>query len=58
MNRWNRNDAYCAFKDDLERRKALATRVRWRSATAMVAALPGASVLWSEFMRWLTTLLH
>lgn len=55
---FNRPDPYDGFKSDLERRRALNTRVRSRMATMMVAAVAGAPINWTEVLRWLTRLFH
>lgn len=39
MRRPTKPDPYCRFKDDDQRRRALATRVRWWATTLMVIAV-------------------
>lgn len=57
MRRPTKPDPYTRFKDDDQRRRALATRERWWAVASMVAAIAGAIGLKGD-LQWLTYLLH
>ena len=58
MTRQTKQDPYCGFKDDRERRMALNVRARWYAAAAMAAALASAPTDWMGKFRWLMSLFH
>lgn len=58
MTRPTKQNPYCEFKDDRERRVALNVRARWRYSALMVAAVASVPINWTEKIRWVTNLLH
>jgi hypothetical protein len=57
-----RDDPYCAFKNDRERRIALVARSRWTAVTAACTAVAASIAArpehWKETVQWLISLFH
>jgi hypothetical protein len=53
MPRFHKPNPYCAFKDDIERRKALMARDIRLVFIAVFSAVIGVSALWKEIFGWI-----
>lgn len=55
----NRQNPYCGFTDDRERRRALNVKARWSALAVMVVALASSQSPWmEEGIRWLMHWFH